>query len=223
MTTLDADIDYDDGAGSLTYKSATGFDAFDVDGKNDLSVDNSQADSLLSDTYNVGMTSDGVQRGDYDDASFVVYLINYMAPSHGHVIIQSGRIGQVKMLNDAKCEIELRSLVDILKQNNLIGLTSITDRAMLGDDHNKLPLHWYDGTVGVPGAESDRVFSSDVAPGSSEGSDGGAILPVPNPNSGWDVLNGSVTQNYFDGHYYQVSASSHNPSMERVFNLPSGV
>ena len=223
MASLDVDVDYDDGDGTVTYQAANGFDAFDVDAKNDLTVNNSQADSLVSQVYNVGMTQDGVTRGDYDDAEFALYLVNYEALSHGHVVMQSGRIGQVRMVNDALCQIELRSLVDVLKQNNMIGLTSITDRAMLGDDHNKLPLYWYAGTVGTVGAESDRVFSSDVTPGSSEGSDGGTIIPTTSVNSGWTILNGSVTQNFFDGHYYQVSASSGNPSMERVFDLPGGV
>lgn len=223
MTSLDVDIDYDDGTGVLTYASATGIDPFDVQSASDLSVNNSQANTIAGAVYNVGMTLDGVIRGDYDDASFALYLIDYAHPEDGHAVILTGRVGQVTVVNDSQCQIELRSLTDILKQNNLIGLTSITDRAMLGDDHNKVTLRWYEGTAGTIGAESDRVFASDVAPGSSEGADGGAVIPFAHPNSGWSVLNGSVTQNFFDGHYYQVSASSHNPSMERVVSLPSGV
>lgn len=49
------------------------------------------------------MTADGITRGDYNDADFVMYLINYEAPDHGHVILQSGRLGQVKMLDDRLC------------------------------------------------------------------------------------------------------------------------
>lgn len=223
MTSLDVDLGYDDGTGVLTYAAATGFDPFDVQTANDLSVNNSQANTIAGAVYNVGMTLDGIARGDYDDAEFALYLIDYEHLADGHAVILTGRVGQVTVVNDAQCQIELRSLTDILKQSNLIGLTSITDRAMLGDDHNKVTLRWYDGTVGTVGAESDRVFSSDVAPGSSEGSDGGVLIPFPTPNDGWTVLNGSLTQNYFDGRYYQVSASSHNPSMERVASLPAGV
>lgn len=181
MTTLDADVTYDDGNGAVLYQAANGYDAFDVDAKNDLTVNNSQADALLSPVYNVGMTADGIARGDYDDASFVVYLVNYAALSHGAVILQSGRIGQVKMLNDMTCQIELRSLVDVLKQNNLIGLTSITDRAMLGDDHNKLSLYWYASSVATVGTETDRIFTCANAPGSSDAPGGttGAVSGVP--------------------------------------------
>lgn len=64
-----------------------------MDTRNDLSVNNSQANALPAPVYNVGMTADGITRGDYDDAEFVTYLINYDAPDHGHVILQSGRIG----------------------------------------------------------------------------------------------------------------------------------
>jgi len=181
MTTLDVDVAYDDGNGAVTYQAANGYDAFDVDAKNDLTVNNSQADALMAPVYNVGMTADGVTRGDYDNADFVVYLVNYAALGHGAVIIQSGRIGQVTMVNDALCQIELRSLTDILKQNNLIGLTSITDRAMLGDDHNKLPLHWYPSSVATVGAEPDRIFTCATAPGSSDAPGGstGAVSGVP--------------------------------------------
>lgn len=224
MTTLDVDIDYDDGNGVVSYLAASGFDAFDTDSKNDLTVDNSQANALVSDVYNVGMTQDGVTRGDYDDADFVVYLINYMAPSHGHVIMQAGRIGQVTMVNDALCQVELRSLVDILKQNNLIGLTSITDRAMLGDDHNKLPLHWYAGTVASVGAESDRVFASSVIPGTDSGSGGGLSIPTGGDLAGpWTIDSGSMTGVTNDPRYQYLECGSDDTVAHRTVALPSGV
>lgn len=181
MTTLDVDLTYDDGNGAVLYQAANGYDAFDVDARNDLTVNNSQADALLSPVYNAGMTADGVARGDYDDAAFVVYLVNYMALDHGAVIIQAGRVGQVKMLNGMTCEIELRSQIDVLRQNNMIGMTSITDRAMLGDDHNKLPLNWYPSSVAAAGSENDRVFTCATAPGSSDAPGGttGAVSGVP--------------------------------------------
>lgn len=60
-------------------------------------------------------------------------------------------------------------------------MTSITDRAQLGDDHNKLPLHWYTGAVATVGAETDRVFTCEDDPGSSGASSGGTapVTDVP--------------------------------------------
>lgn len=227
MTTLDVDVTYDDGSGAVLYQSANGFDSFDVDAKNDLTVNNSQADALVAPVYNVGMTQDGVTRGDYDDAAFVLYLVNYNALSHGAVIIQSGRIGQVKMLNDSLCQIELRSLTDVLKQNNLIGVTSITDRAMLGDDHNKLPLHWYAGTVASVGAESDRVFSSAVTPGSNGVVGGGLNIPLPSGDLGnpgdWIIDSGSMTGVVNDPRYVYLECGSSETTAHRTISLPSQV
>lgn len=229
MTTLNVDVAYDDGGGSLTYKAANGFDAFDVDAQNDLSVNNSQANALPSTVYNTGMTADGIIRGDYDNADFVTYLINYEAPDHGHVILQSGRIGQVTMVNDGLCQIELRGLTDLLKQNNLIGLTSITDRAMLGDDHNKLSLHWYAGTVSSVGAESDRIFSSDVSPGSNSGigdsaSGGGLRLPIPGGDgNGWTIDAGGMTLVENDPRYQYLECDSSETTAHRDITIPSQV
>lgn len=41
MTTLDADVAYDDGNGAVTYQAANGYNAFDMDSRNDLTVNNS--------------------------------------------------------------------------------------------------------------------------------------------------------------------------------------
>jgi hypothetical protein len=227
MCSTNANVTYDDGAGPVTYLAASGFDPSDIDARNDLSVNNSQANALLAPVYNVGMTQDGVTRGDYDDADFVLYLINYMAPDHGHVILQSGRIGQVKLLNGALCQIELRSLTDILKQNNMIGLTSITDRAMLGDDHNKLPLHWYAGTVASVGAESDRVFASAVTPGSGSVVGGGLRLPMPGGDLGqpgdWVIDGGGMYGVTDDPRYVYLECNDHETTAHRDIPIPSQV
>lgn len=182
---------------------------------------------MLAPVYNVGMTADGIARGDYDDAEFVVYLVNYMALDHGAIAVQSGRIGQVKMLNDLTCQIELRSLVDVLKQTNLIGLTSITDRAMLGDDHNKLPLHWYAGTVASVGAESDRVFSSAVTPGSGSVVGGGLRLPISGGDLGqpgdWVIDGGSMTGVVDDPRYVYLTCDSQETTAHRDIPIPAQV
>lgn len=227
MTTLDVDFTYDDGSGPVTYVARHGIDAYDVDLSNGAQVNNSQADTLAGDVYDAGMTKDGVIRGDYDDADFVLYLIDYAHPEAGHVIIQSGRLGQVTMVDDTKCSIELRGLTDILRQNNLIGLTSITDRAMLGDDHNKVTLRWYDGTVATVGAESDRVFSSSVTPGSDSVIGGGLSIPLPGgdggPGSNWTIDGGSMSMVTNDPRYQYLESSSSETTAHRDVTLPAQV
>lgn len=68
-------------------------------------------------------------------------------------------------INDLTVSMEMRSLTQILKQNNLIELTSITDRASYGDTRNKVTLRWYDSSVETVGAEDDRTFTIATVPG----------------------------------------------------------
>ena len=128
------------------------------------------------------------------------------------------------MLDDGLCQIELRGLIDILKQNNMIGLTSITDRAMLGDDHNKLPLHWYAGAVSTVGAESDRVFSSDVTPGSDTAVAGGLRLPIPgNDGNGWTITEGGMWLVEDDPRYQYLECNEHETTAYRDIPIPAEV
>lgn len=181
LTTLDRDVTYDDGTGPLTYRAKRGYTAFDLDTKADLSVDSSEASGLLAEYPADGVTEAGVTAGDYDGARFVQYLVNYEDTSMGHVILNSGQVGQVDMIDSLTCKIELRSLTQILKQNSIIELTSITCRAQFGDARCKKPLRFYDSSVASVGAETDRTFSAGEIPGttSTPGSSSGAVTSVP--------------------------------------------
>lgn len=165
LCTLDSDVTYDDGSGGVVYRSKRGYTAFDLDTKSDLSVDNTEASGLLAEYPADGVTEEGIARGDYDGARFVQYLVNYADLTMGHVILNAGQVGQVRMMDEMTCKIELRSLTQILKQNSIIELTSITCRAKFGDERCKMPLDWYAGQVDEVGAETDRVFTIDAAVG----------------------------------------------------------
>ena len=167
ICTLDRDVTYDDGGGALIYYSSSGYTAFDVDTKTDMSVDSSEAQGLLASYPLEGVTLDGIARGDYDSARFLQYLVNYEDLSMGHAIINAGQVGEVTSIDDLTCTIELRSLTQILKQLSIIEVTSITCRAQYGDLRCKMPLSWYDATVDTLGAENDRDFTLVDAPGFS--------------------------------------------------------
>lgn len=106
----------------------------------------------------------------------------------------------------------------------MIGLTSITDRAMLGDDHNKLPLHWYAGAVSSVGAESDRVFSSDVTPGSDTAVAGGLRLPIPGGDgNGWTITGGGMVLVETDPRYQYLECNAHETTAYRDIPISSDV
>lgn len=177
LTTLDADRTYDDGTGALAYRAKRGYTAFDLDTKADLSVDSSEASGLLAEYPADGVTAEGIARGDYDGARFVQYLVNYEDLTMGHVILNSGQVGQVTMIDDLTCKLELRSLTQVLKQNSIIELTSITCRAAFGDSRCKMTLRPYAAEVATVGSESDRTFTLVHAPG-TDGVPGDATGPV---------------------------------------------
>lgn len=176
ITSLNRDVVYDDGSGDgeITYRAATGYTPFDVETKSDMSVNNSQADALLAQYPIDGMTIEAINRGDYDGARFVQYLVNYLDLTHGHAVVGSGQVGIVTQIDELACEIELRSLQQILKQLSMVEVTSITCRAQYGDNRCKQPLRWYDGEVASVGAEADRTFVLALAPGTGLPPGGGA-------------------------------------------------
>lgn len=168
LTSLDVDVSYDDGDGMLIYRAATGYTPYDTDNKSDLSVDSSEAAGLVSQFPLDGVTTAGIESGDYDSARFVQYIVNYADLSMGHCILSAGQIGQITTNDELGTQIELRSLTQILKQLAIVELTSITCRAAFGDNRCKLPLRWYNSSVGTVGAESDRTFNCATAPGSGD-------------------------------------------------------
>lgn len=164
ITSLDVDVTYDDGSGVLVYRAKNGFTPSDQVAAMDLSVDNAEASSLLAQFTFDGMTPEAIERGEYDGASFVMYLVDYQSLSSGHAILSSGTIGQVRRSDTGAVTIELRSLLQGLKQRAMIEVTSIACRAQFGDERCKMPLVWTDAEVETVGAEGDRSFISTAMP-----------------------------------------------------------
>lgn len=168
LTNLDIDVKYDDGKGDglLTYKARHGYSTFEVATSADLSVDNSEMEVLLAEYEVDGFTADSIQRGLYDEARYVEYLVNYLALDHGHTIMGGGKLGRIRLVDNMVCFPELRSLTQVLKQKSIIEKGSNSCRATFGDERcgfDTSPL-WEDFTVIAVGAETDRTFTMDGTP-----------------------------------------------------------
>lgn len=168
LTTLDRDVEYDDGDGLITYLAHRGYTPFAIESSADLAVDNSEMEALLAEFEVDGFTADAIQRGVYDGARYIEYLVNYNDLSDGHAIIGSGRVGRIRQVDNMVCFPEIRSLTQVLKQKSLIERGSNSCRveqfgnARCGKDVASL---WVDFTVTAVGAETDRVFTmSGTAP-----------------------------------------------------------
>lgn len=163
VTSLDQDVDYDDGGGSLTYQAAIGMNQSPIESSSELSVDNSEAMLLVG----VDFSKADIAAGVLDFADFYLYRINWASPSDGHELKHQGTTGIIRSHDDLSGIIELRGLSQILKQN-YIDSYSITCRAKFGsaDGEEEFPCLfdttslWQTTTVDTVGAETDRIFTA---------------------------------------------------------------
>lgn len=178
ITTLDRNVDYDDGDGVITYRARRGYVSSSQVATSDLSVDNSEAEALLAEYPLDGVTLEMIKRGDLDDADYDEYLINYkdLVPGR-HVVVGHGTIGEIRAEKGLSAFIELRSLTNTLKQNSIVELGSVGCTTEFGSDRCKFPVDtlWTTGTVASVGIETDRTFS--FALESSMRDDPGGYVP----------------------------------------------
>ena len=167
VTSLDIDVAYDDGGGSITYSSSLGMNQSAVKSSAGLEVDNSEAMLLVGTNF----TREEIAAGNLDYGTFHIYRINWNDTSQGHYLVQSGRTGIVKSHDELSGVIELRAISQQLKQN-YNELYSIGCRAVFGStaDDEMFPCLfdastlWTSLTVDTVGTESDRVFTTTGAP-----------------------------------------------------------
>jgi len=173
FASLDIDVDYDDGDGTLTYSAQNGFTPKRLAQSAGQTVDNSELDGVIRDT---GITMAQVRAGLFQSAKLTIYRVNYNDLTAGrHEVVAYGRAGETKFAND-QWVTEFRSLSQLLKQP-ISQPYSLTCRAQFGDARCGESLVWTNGTVSSLGTETDREFS-DVTLSSNTGyySDHGGVV-----------------------------------------------
>lgn len=162
ITTLDRDIEYQ----GVTYSANNGVDPSVIATDSGLSVDNGEGYSLLAAAPGAGVTLQMINAGELDDAQWQMMIVNWADPSMGHILLDSGDIGNVTTELGAAYNVELVSYVMRLRQP--IGtIDSRTCRATLGAPPNgqygcgvDAEALWQSGTVtGVSTDEPRRVFA----------------------------------------------------------------
>lgn len=186
MTSLDVDVEYD----GVVYRSRPGLESSIIATDVGLSVDNGEGVGLTVSNRSVGITVESLQAGDLDDAQWSMMLVNYRDLSMGHVLLDAGDTGEVKISHGMSATIELVSFAMRLRQP--IGtLDSRTCRATFGAPQKgqygcgvDADALWIDGVVtSVSSEEPRRIFF-----------DGALVVPV-NPVPGriqWVTGNNST-------------------------------
>lgn len=162
ITSLNADVYYDDGNGPLLYKSATGYTPFAIQSTADLAVDNSEWQVLIAQYEIDGFVIEAINRGTYDDATFIEYLIDYESTSNGHAFLSSGTVGEIRIIDGMVCFPEARSLTQTLKQKSVIERGTVGCRVVdFGDERCKYDVasEWQSADVVSVGIEADRTFT----------------------------------------------------------------
>lgn len=169
ITNLDQHIEYQ----GVAYSALQGFDTSEISTSAGLTVDNAEADCLLVTTG--GITIEDIERGDLDNAKWVMYLINYMKPSDGHLILDSGTLGEITVTDGIVYTPELLSWSMLLRQP--IGhVWSRQCRAIFGSPADSqtgcgydAEALWVSGTVtGTDPEDVLRVFADDSIPLATE-------------------------------------------------------
>ena len=186
ITSLDADVTYDDGRGAVTYSANQGVDVSAVSASADMSVANAEAQSLLVTTA-PGITEAMIEAGDLRDAEWTLMLVNYRDLGMGHVILGAGDVGEVTKRWGLVWTPELLSYS--VRLNQPIGTHwSRTCRAIDGSPADSQTgcgrsITSYPGTVTVVGAENDRQFTGNHTAGAFPFAPG-KVLWVTGPNTG---------------------------------------
>lgn len=168
FASLDADLDYDDGDGLVTYRADNGFRPDRMQATADLAVDNTDLHGWVSD---VGVTEAQIRSGLFDYAKVRIYRVNYLDLAAGHEIIATGTAGETAFSAHG-WRTEFRSLTQQLKQP-ISQLYSRTCRARYGSQYpgtnigqpeERKPCGaiwvWTEATItAVDPIEPDRIFS----------------------------------------------------------------
>lgn len=180
LTNLDRAIAYDDGFGEVEYSATNGYDPSTLSADLGYSVDNAEGYALISDAV-PGVTVEMVERGEFDDATWVCYLVNFEDLTAGrHIVLDAGDVGEVRARHGMIWIPELLSYGMRLRQA-IGGVWSRTCRAEFGTPADSptgcgidAEALFVNGSVVSVGAETDRVFTGDNVTGSPPG-----IPPVP--------------------------------------------
>ncbi len=170
ITTLDTDVTYDDGTGSMLYSAAIGSEPSNLTSSADLTVAGGETKQLMP-VFDTPVDEVDLAAGAYDYAQFVAYMVNYKDLTSGnHTILQTGTTGRNTVTdNGLTWTSELRGLTQNLKQS-ITEKWSLTCRAVFGSTgtsaQSRYPCNfdistlWSTGTVTAVGTDNTQLFNS---------------------------------------------------------------
>jgi uncharacterized phage protein (TIGR02218 family) len=150
-----------------TYLAHAGITGSDVRSTSDMSVDNMEVTGAVNqgDLSLVDLSAADIEAGLFDDASVVLFMVNWQAPDDGQIVLRTGNIGEISRTAEGQYRTELRGLAQRLTQNIVRTYGSSCD-AELGDARCTIDIAALTSTGTVTAVTSNRQFSASLATGS---------------------------------------------------------
>lgn len=182
------------------YQAHAGITGSDVRSTSDLSVDNMEVSGAINrgDLQVLDLSAADIEAGLFDDASVVLFLVNWQAPEDGQLVIRCGHIGEISRTSEGRYKTELRGLTQRLSQTIIRTYLETCD-ADLGDTRCGVDLVAMTVAGEVTSITSRRKF--------------GALLSAGSPTFAVGTFNGGLV--------YWTSGDNQGFSMEVKFE-PSG-
>ncbi len=134
----------------------------------DLSVDNLEVDIKQTDR----ITMQQIRAGRFNDARFVLFIVNWQDPTDSGIILKRGPVGNFADYLEGAAQVELRGFKQYLQQV-IVEAAGPTCRYKLGDERCGVDLTSFTQTGTVTGIAVQRRKFESAIPGS------------PSPPAGW--------------------------------------
>ena len=150
-----------------TYLAHAGITGSDVRSTSDMSVDNMEVTGAINqgDLSLIDLSAADIEAGLFDDASVVLFMVNWQAPDDGQIVPLTGNIGEIRRTAEGQYRTELRGLAQRLTQNIVRTYGSSCD-AELGDTRCGIDIDALTITGTVTSVGSNRQFAASLAYGS---------------------------------------------------------
>jgi uncharacterized phage protein (TIGR02218 family) len=166
--------------GGVVYESEAGYMPSAISYTIDTDVSDLDITGLLDSGF---ITQVDIELGKYDYAEIIVYLINYMDTSMGHILLKKGWLGAIEINND-KYTVELLSLMEALHSSEICNLYSPSCRAILGDTKCGINLSSYTTSGTVSSVSSSTIFNTNITTKPNDYYNNGLITWISGDNIG---------------------------------------
>jgi uncharacterized phage protein (TIGR02218 family) len=135
----------------------------------------------------VDLSAADIEAGLFDDASVVLFLVNWQTPDDGQIVLRTGSVGEIVRTAEGQYRTELRGLVQRLTQNIVRTYGSSCD-AELGDTRCGVDIATLTETGTVTAVTSARQFAATISGTPAPGDfNGGLVTFTSGDNDGFSM------------------------------------